>query len=70
MEHLIKEAENRKADAIQRKMAQVESKRRKDLIRLWTVRGGKAGIILFGVLLVAKAVCFFMNLADCVLTIQ
>lgn len=61
----VKEAKTMKAEAaITRKMAQEESKRRKALIKLWTVRGWKAGLIFFGVFLVAKVACFFMDLAD------
>jgi len=65
IEPLVKEAKATKAEAaIMRKMAQAESKRRKDLIRLWAVRGGKGGLVFFGIFLVVKVVWFFMDLAD------
>lgn len=70
MEQLIREAESRKAEDLEKKLAEKERQRRKASIKQWSVRGIKTGLCLLGLFFMAKVVCFFLNLANCIQGVQ
>ena len=64
MDRLIREAEIKKLEALERKIVKEQTERRRVFYKLWIRRGVLTGLLLCSFFLLFKAVRFFLDLAD------